>query len=69
MLRCSKGTKYYKFFLSQASKNMREPLVLMFFICFSLTWGVRKFQSQDLIWKGNVAKLPTIHVIFANLTH
>ena len=45
----SKGTEFCKLLLSQASKDMREPLVPMFFPIFGAHISNYKFQSQGLI--------------------
>jgi hypothetical protein len=44
-----KGTECIKILLSQASKDMHEPLVPMLFPLFSAHWGFEKNQSHALI--------------------
>ena len=53
-----KGTECIKLLLSQASKDMYEPLVPMFFPILGAHISVVKFQYPNLIWKescGNMA--------------
>ena len=46
-----KGTECIKLLLSQASKDMREPLVPMFFPSLGAHVSASKFQYPDNIWK------------------
>ena len=46
-----KGTEYIKFLLTQASKDMYEPLVPMFFPIFGAHMSGAEFQYPDLSWK------------------
>ena len=46
-----KGTEYIKLLLSQASKDMHEPLVPMFFPSLDAHISDAEFQYPDLIWK------------------
>ena len=55
-----KGTECVKFLLTQASKDMYEPLVPMFFPIFGAHISDAEFQYQYFSWKD-----PT--VIMANL--
>ena len=51
MPKLGKGTECIKILLSQASKDMYEPLVPMFFPIFGAHISVVKFQYFDLKWK------------------
>ncbi len=56
----SKGTEIVKLLLSQASKDMHEPLVPMFFPILCAHISGAKFQYPDLTWKemcGQMANL------------
>lgn len=56
----SKGTEIVKLLLSQASKDMREPLVPMFFPILGAHISGAEFQYPDLTWKemcGQMANL------------
>ena len=46
-----KGTECIKLLLSQASKDMHDPLVPMFFPVFGEHLGFAKNQSHTLIWR------------------
>ena len=46
-----KGTECIKILLSQASKNMNEPFVPMFFPVFGAHLSGAEFQYPDLSWK------------------
>ena len=46
-----KGTECIKLLLSQASKDMYEPLVPMFFPVLGAHISGAEFQYPDLIWK------------------
>ena len=55
-----KGTEICKLLLSQASKDMREPLVLMFSTLFGTQLSCAKIQYSEPIWQelcGMVANL------------
>ena len=47
----SKGTECIKILLSQASKDMHEPLVPMFFPILGAHISSAEFQYPDLTWK------------------
>ena len=47
----SKGTEFVKLLLSQASKDMQEPLVPMFFPVLGAHISGAEFQYPDLSWK------------------
>ncbi len=47
----SKGTEFCKFLLSQASKDMREPLVPMLFPVLGAHISGAEFQYPDRSWK------------------
>ncbi len=47
----AKGTEFCKLLLSQASKDMHEPLVPMFFPILGAHISGAKFQYPDLAWK------------------
>ena len=47
----SKGTEFVKLLLSQASKDMHEPLVPMFFPVLGAHISGAEFQYPDLSWK------------------
>ena len=49
MSKPAKGTKFCKFLLSQASKDMREPLVSMFFPILSANISGAEFHYPNLI--------------------
>ena len=56
----SKGTEIVKLLLSQASKDMREPLVPMLFPILGAHISGSEFQYPDLTWKemcGQMANL------------
>ena len=56
----SKGTEFVKLLLSQASKDMHEPLVPMFFPILGAHISGAEFQYPDLSWKeptGMIANL------------
>ncbi len=56
-----KGTECIKLLLSQASKDMYEPLVPMFFPVLGAHISGAEFQYPDLIWKemcGQMACCP-----------
>ena len=46
-----KGTEIVKLLLTQASKDMYEPLVPMFFPIFGAHMSGAEFQYPDLNWK------------------
>ena len=46
-----RGTECVKLLLSQASKDMFEPLVPMFFPILGAHMGGTEFQHPDLSWK------------------
>jgi len=46
-----KGTECIKILLSQASKDIHEPLVPMFFSNLGAHISGSEFQYPDLIWK------------------
>ena len=55
-----KGTECIKILLSQASKDMHEPLVPMFFPILGAHISGSEFQYPDLTWKemcGQMANL------------
>ena len=55
-----KGTEFCRFLLSQASKDMYEPLVPMFFPVRGAHMSGAEFQYPDLTWKepcGQMANL------------
>ena len=55
-----RGTECIKLLLSQASKDMHEPLVPMFFPSLGAHMSVAEFQYPDLSWKeptGMMAQL------------
>ena len=55
-----KGTEFCHFLLSQASKDMYEPLVPMFFPVLGAHMSGAEFQYPDLTWKepcGQMANL------------
>ena len=47
----SKGTEFCNLLLSQASKDMREPLVPMLFPILGAHLSGTEFQYPDLTWK------------------
>ena len=47
----SKGTEIVKLLLSQASKDMREPLLPMFFPVLGAHVSASKFKYPDNAWK------------------
>ena len=51
MPKLGKGTECIKILLSQASKDMHEPLVPMFFPILGAHISGAEFQYPDLIWK------------------
>ena len=56
----SKGTEIVKLLLSQASKDMRKPLVPMLFPILGAHISGAEFQYPDLTWKemcGQMANL------------
>ncbi len=60
MPRLGKGTECIKILLSQASKDMYEPLVPMFFPILGAHISGSEFQYLDLTWKemcGQMANL------------
>ncbi len=60
MPRLGKGTECIKILLSQASKDMYEPLVPMFFPILGAHISGSEFQYPDLTWKemcGQMANL------------
>ena len=60
MPKLGKGTECIKILLSQASKDMREPLVPMFFPILGAHISGSEFQYPDLTWKemcGQMANL------------
>ncbi len=57
-----KGTKCIRFLLTQASKDMREPLVPMLFLSLGAHISGAEFQYPDHSWKetcGMMAQLQT----------
>jgi len=50
MLNLGKGTEFIKFLLSQASKDMYEPLVPKFFPILGAHISDAEFQYPDLSW-------------------
>ena len=60
MPRLGKGTECIKILLSQVSKSMHEPLVLMLFPILGAHVSGSEFQYPDLTWKelcGQMANL------------
>lgn len=60
MPKLGKGTECIKILLIQASKDMREPLVPMFFPILGAHISGSEFQYPDLTWKemcGQMANL------------
>jgi hypothetical protein len=60
MPKLGKGTECIKLLLSQASKDMYEPLVPMFFPVLGAHISGAEFQYPDLTWKemcGQIANL------------
>ena len=60
MPKLGKGTECIKLLLSQASKDMHEPLVPMFFPILGAHISGSEFQYLDLTWKepcGQMANL------------
>ena len=60
MSNLGKGTECIKLLLSQASKDMHEPLVPMFFPVLGAHISGAEFQYPDLTWKemcGQMAQL------------
>ena len=60
MPKLGKGTECIKILLIQASKDMREPLVPMFFPILGAHISGAEFQYPDLTWKemcGQMANL------------
>jgi hypothetical protein len=53
-----KGIECIKILLSQASKNMYEPIVPMLFPVLGAHMSDSEFQYPDLTWKEHVAKWP-----------
>ena len=51
MPKLGKGTECVKLLLSQASKDMHEPLVPMFFPVLAAHVSGSEFQYPDLTWK------------------
>ena len=51
MPKLGKGTECIKILLSQASKDMYEPLVPMFFPVLGAHVSASEFQYPDLTWK------------------
>ena len=47
----TKGTEIVKLLLSQASKDMREPLIPMLFPVLGVHISGSEFQYPDLSWK------------------
>ncbi len=56
MPRLGKGTECIKILLSQASKDMHEPLVPMFFPILCAHISGAKFQYPDLLGRKCVVK-------------
>ena len=52
-----KGTECIKLLLSQASKDMHEPLVPMLFPSLTAHFSDAEFQYTDLIWKEMCGKM------------
>ena len=51
-----KDSKSIKILLSKASKDVFEPLIMMFFLIFGAQMSDTKFQKPGLKWKDFVAK-------------
>ena len=51
-----RGTECVKLLLSQASKDMHEPIVLMFFPLLGALLSSAKFQYSEPIWKDLCGK-------------
>ena len=51
------GTECIRLLLSQASKDMYEPLVPMFFPILGAHMSGSEFQYPDLTWKGTYGKM------------
>ncbi|MBO7470902.1 MAG: hypothetical protein J6T78_03450, partial [Bacteroidaceae bacterium] len=64
----SKGTEFCKLLLSQASKDMQEPLVPMLFPILEAHLPVGKNQPEGLIWKDFCIKQPLSHAKMAIVT-
>ena len=63
MLNLGKGTECIKFLLTQASKDMHEPLVPMLFPSLGAHISGAEFQNPDRSWKetcGMMANLVAI---------
>ena len=68
-----KGTECIKLLLSQASKDMYEPLVPMFFPVLGAHISDAEFQYPDYSWKELCGKLRPaiwnqrlIHIVYLN---
>ena len=55
-----KGTECIKILLSQASKDMHEPLVLMFFPILGAHISGAEFQYPDLSWKESTGMMANL---------
>ena len=55
-----KGTECIKILLSQASKDMYEPLVLMFFPVLGAHMSGAEFQYPDLTWKETCGQMANL---------
>ena len=58
----SKGTEFCKLLLSQASKDMYEPLVPMFFPVLGAHMSGAEFQYPDLTWKEPCGQISVVSV-------
>ena len=56
MPRQGKGSKCVKILLSKASKDVFEPLIMMFFLIVGAQMSYTKFQKPGLKWKDFLAK-------------
>ena len=56
-----KGTECLQILLSQASKDMHEPLVPMLFPSLGAQVSVAEFQHSNQIWKVNCIKRQNRH--------
>ena len=55
-----KGTECIKILLSQASKDMREPLVPMLFPILVAHMSGSEFQYPDLTWKETCGQMANL---------
>ena len=59
-----RGTECIKLLLSQASKDVQKPFVLMFFPLFGALLGSAKIQHPGLIWEELCRKM---HILWPNV--